>query len=1682
MSGERVFHASRAFLLSLLFSCSVVYGATEFGTDTTIGNGDRTYDGDDITVNDCTVTMDGAHLFSSLTIANGGTVTCSDTSGMFLRVKGNMTIQAGASINVDGMGYSPGDGEGAGRDGRNAGGSGHGGKGGPGDGDAYGGEAYDRQDDPSKPGSGGGTGRYNNSIAAGGFGGGFVRIVVDGQLRLDGEISADGISGVQGQIGNTPKDRVVWSGGGGAGGAIRIDCNAFSGSGDMTTGGGNAGWIADAGSGGGGGGIIALYYMSSTFIGPISASGGDGGGRSDAEGKPLHQGANGTVRINGTFAASIKSPATGSKRVAGRMIRFEASHMYGLPPFTYAWSFSKERDGETGIGGKLGEGEILEAPLSEGEYTITLSGTDASGATSEAKIALVAISPETAYSAAVQADVGTAPAGTPVTFAGQAIWVDDTPAAGMDVVLHIVTRGMKRERRQVSTDEDGTFKTVWQPLAREAGRYFISADRPNVTDEPPEDEFVLFGAAVEPNDVDHRVLAGQRIERSVIIRNLGDIELSGLSARVENAPANLVIEPNCPNTLGPKAGAPLKYSVRAIDASVQDTQFHVVVSRGQTPVATLHVYVEVVPNSAVLEAYPQEITAGMVRGDQTLLDVEVVNLGGASSDALTVCLPEDAAWMSLVTPETIGPLEPNERTTVTLSLRPEAAMLLAPYDGNLVVGDGQAEVTVPFHLDCVSAAVGSLAVTAVDELTFYAPGEPKLAGAHVKVIDGQTGQLVGSVDANDRGVAEFPDLPDAYYSVEVAADGHETFRTMRRVSAGSRAELTALLPRQLVTYRWTVLSDQTEGRYYFQVEADSVTDAPAPVVTVEPLLLNLCQLTAEDTDVKYTFTNDGLLAARNVTLTFRDVAGFEFIPLVDAIDLPAGTSVEVPVRIHNSNLSAGVSGPCDGRNPCEVGAHELSYNLRCGDDDLLYRTPFFAKAGAGVCYQPPPGGGIVGTGPGVGIARDSGPVDQVVRCPSCDARVRIRIDRNTMLAGNAFITTLELDNSGSTIPLEKVKIALAIRDEQGTPSEYLFDIEPPQVAGIEDVSGAGSLPAGQSLAAQWLIAPAPYAACGEPQRYDVGGELSYAVDGETFTMVLYPTPITVLPNPQLAVKYFLERDISGDDPLTDSIEPAAPFSLGVMVANHGCGAASDVQIVSSQPRIVGDDEGRPIDFKIVGTRVGRDAIAPVLNAKLGDIQPEANRVVHWLMQSSLQGRFEQYRAGFMHIDGLGDKRLAMIGEAPIHELSHVVRVLCPNDDGIPDFLTSSPDTHLPDAVHLSDGSVRPVAATPHALSRIAVLGNHVYLTVPGASADYFYVQFPDSSLFALPLKAVARSDGVAIPIGENVWTTRRLVLTQGQPPYEESLLHLFDCGGPGTYILDYSNLPPLKVEVRYFLERRIYGDDPFTKEVEPAAPFSLGLIVRNQGYATAKDVWIVASPPEIVDHANRRLPDPNVVAVSIGPNDVSPSLQIKIGDLEVNESRVIHWVMQSSFQGRLESWNVEFVQVDGFGGRYPLDASSFSVHELERAVRFTWSGDDGACDFLTRESRNTYGLPDTLYLSDGSVWPEPVIGLVRMVHELVRIRDHFQIRLAVVGVPDGPFYVRYPDPTEGKLKLVAVTRSDGVSIPVGPNAWTTRRTVREPPWQPYEESLLHLFDYGGPGSYTFEYELGDWKSLPSDEP
>ena len=86
-----------------------------------------------------------------------------------------------------------------------------------------------------------------------------------------------------------------------------------------------------------------------------------------------------------------------------------------------------------------------------------------------------------------------------------------------------------------------------------------------------------------------------------------------------------------------------------------------------------------------------------------------------------------------------------------------------------------------------------------------------------------------------------------------------------------------------------------------------------------------------------------------------------------------------------------------------------------------------------------------------------------------------------------------------------------------------------------------------------------------------------------------------------------------------------------------------------------NEKGLLIDFEIIATEVSGQSLSPSLTANFGDIGPGEVAVGRWLLRSSLQGLFIDYKASFEHLDGLGDPRLSLIDSVEIHELNHLVR-------------------------------------------------------------------------------------------------------------------------------------------------------------------------------------------------------------------------------------------------------------------------------------------------------------------------------------------------------------------------------------------------------------------------------------------
>lgn len=407
------------------------------------------------------------------------------------------------------------------------------------------------------------------------------------------------------------------------------------------------------------------------------------------------------------------------------------------------------------------------------------------------------------------------------------------------------------------------------------------------------------------------------------------------------------------------------------------------------------------------------------------------------------------------------------------------------------------------------------------------------------------------------------------------------------------------------------------------------------------------------------------------------------------------------------------------------------------------------------------------------------------------AHVRLRLDQELVSTRTAFRASLEIENTLSEA-LDQLGIELQVRRRTGEDASNLFALRPPTLSGLNAVDGTGTLAGGTSGQAQWTLIPTTDAAIDGPVEFLVTGRMHYRQGGLELNVPLAPATITVLPSPSLAVKYFHQRDVFGDDPFTVAIEPSVPYSLAVMVQNRGHGAARDVRISSAQPRIVENEKGLFADFRILATEVAGQNLSPSLTVNFGTINPGTNAIGRWLLVSSLLGGFIEYSASFEHLDGLGEKRLSLVEGVEIHELIHVVRATGAHEDDRPDFLANDvPDLlDYPDTLHLSDGTVESVGVvTSSTVDRVPSPENLEVVMKTGVSEGWVYLRIPDPAAGQFRIAKVVRSDGGELLLGENVWTTDRTFLGNARRPIPEHTLHLFDHGSTGTYKLIYAPNP-----------------------------------------------------------------------------------------------------------------------------------------------------------------------------------------------------------------------------------------------------------------------------------------------------
>ncbi|MDB6030291.1 MAG: hypothetical protein JWM16_629, partial [Verrucomicrobiales bacterium] len=412
------------------------------------------------------------------------------------------------------------------------------------------------------------------------------------------------------------------------------------------------------------------------------------------------------------------------------------------------------------------------------------------------------------------------------------------------------------------------------------------------------------------------------------------------------------------------------------------------------------------------------------------------------------------------------------------------------------------------------------------------------------------------------------------------------------------------------------------------------------------------------------------------------------------------------------------------------------------------------------------------------------------------AKVRLRLAQEVAITRNAFLGTYELDNDSSDTPVTGLSLVMDIRDDTGAQANNLFSIRGPELSGLSAVDGTGVVSTNSTGRAQYTFIPTRDAARTGPKVYRFGGTLVYYTGPTRVEVPLIPEILTVQPDPELHLSYFLQRDVLGDDPFTDETETSQPFALGLLVKNTGLGIAKNFRVTSAQPRIVENEKGLLIDFKLIGTQVGTNAVTPSLTVNLGDIASGKSSIATFLLTSSLQGKFIEYNATFEHIDGLGDPRLSLIDSVEIHQLTKLVRANRIGDDSLADFLVNDePDVNnLPDTLYLSDGTVAPVNVGSGSFDRSASPGQLQVVLTANMPSGWAYLRLPDPGT-GYRLHRVVRSDGKEILVGTNVWTTDRSFPSGLAGAVKENLIHLLDHNGTASYTFYYRTVDDLSPSI-----------------------------------------------------------------------------------------------------------------------------------------------------------------------------------------------------------------------------------------------------------------------------------------------
>lgn len=1319
------------------------------------------------------------------------------------------------------------------------------------------------------------------------------------------------------------------------------------------------------------------------------------------------------------------------------------------------------------------------------------------------------------YGSTVSVDRKIASRGETVRITGRITGKD---TASKPVEVYVVNNGY-RHVIEVTTDAQGAFATDYTPFERQAGHFSVGACSPgeNATDE--KDSFDIYGMSVGGRAYDtHQVTVGDQTTGTFTLVNSGPLPLTSLKVRSVSDPGHFSVTADAPDAILGDATVTVRYTLEATAPS-EGADWEVVrliAESAEGAVATFDVYGFARVRTGRLESGINRIDTKMTYGVPREYPLTISNAGAGETGAITLSLP---SWMQSVTPATLASLAPGESTQVVLRFMPfESMQLNVPVTGkiglNCANGDG---LSMPYSVEPVSEVKGTLTVDVCDQYTYYTAEAPHVAGAEVTLSHPTTGAVVarGVTGADGTFTAE---VNEGYYRLSVTAEKHDQWADNILVDPGANVR-TVNLDYNAISYSFTVEETTVEDTYEIRTTVTYETNVPKPVVVLKvPERIDGDNMALGETLVVYfTVTNKGMMTAFDCRLRMpQDNPEWKFEALEHdgPFDLAASQTIVIPVAITRISINGEVpaGAPAYVRNAhaakkpvreTNIGqnfmncmtAHELPYKALCDkelkDDDALANMTMkmcaLAATGQSLfdlmsdamnalgVYPGGPGGGPGGGGGGVpnGSSTDNTPVEtgQMTNlCDTCDTKkAKAMVDfllneipvvglindilndtadtaieaRKAKKKGHRYRMSLEffkkfcerimkmnddakkeakrkqaLGEAGAKAwgYVEKSIEIIKITSEECPPNKGGGD-----EGGGDEGGGDKSRSREKSPTRDWQV------------NYDNAAArfVEYASHVNDATLALYGDHAWLEGN-MGCKKEFFETLLANPDMTVEEAVAVKPEDI----------SAEQVEALLERLRNFDEDiadTGNSIDLDVLDSCVSQ--------AKAIDEEAVSDGFLS--MSERFEKAFDACMEGFANVSESVCASVTLRFDQTMTMTRQAFRGTLTVYNGHESLPMR--DVRLNINVKDEEGNL---------------MTSHEFQISPESMEGFE--------------GALSLADGWTLA-ASSTGTARILFIPTRYAAPDQDRLYKF--GGSFSYIDPFTGLevtrtlspvtltvkPSPVLDLTYFMQRDVLGDDPHTEGIEPSIDAEFALLVNNIGYGDAADVRMVTAQPVITDNEKGLQIDFELMSSLLNGRDktlaLGGSVTTEFGDIPARSQAYAQWAIRSSLLGHFTDYNVEATHVSSYGNPDLSLLNSVNIHELIRSLEYG-EGESRLTGFMTNDISDIADTPDMLYWTDGTV--EPVAQAVSA--SIAEAGENIWT-LTVSPQESGWNYGSIEDPTSGRSVLVSVADADGRSLSLR-NFWQTDRTLRDGQ-DPLYENRLHfadLFASVQPGSYTLVFE------------